>query len=53
MQCEITVQVIDKPILVCTTLYSCGSGIQLKITRNCDAGFCFVSRKPCIKCRIA
>jgi len=26
-QCEITVQVIDKPISICTTLYSFGSGI--------------------------
>lgn len=34
MQCEITVEVIDKPILACTTLYSFGSGIQLKITHD-------------------
>lgn len=53
MQCEITVEVIDKPILACTTLYSFGSGIQLKITHDHDPGFCFVSREPCIMCRIA
>lgn len=53
MQCEITVWVIDKPMIVCTTLYSFGSGIQLKITHNHDPGFWFVSRKPCIMGRIA
>lgn len=31
MQSEIAVEVIDKPILACTTLYSFGSGIQLKL----------------------
>lgn len=53
MQCEITVSITDKFNLVCRTLYSFGSGIQLKTVHNRDPGFCFVSRKPHIMCTIA